>query len=93
LINARGIVADYQILKLVADIFYNLGIKNFSFSLNYLGNIEIKENYKCKLREFIEAKAIDLCKNCQERYRSNPLRILDCSICKKKTSFPSYKEA
>ena len=93
MINAQGVLADYQLLRLVADIFHGLGIKNFTFSLNYLGNSETKENYKSKLKSFIESKAIDLCKNCQERYQNNPLRILDCSICKKKTSFPSYKEA
>ena len=93
LINARGVFADYQLLRLVVDIFHDLGIKNFTFSLNYLGNSETKENYKSELKRFIETKNIDLCKNCQERYESNPLRILDCSICKKKVSFPSYKEA
>lgn len=93
LVNAQGIFADYQLLKLVADIFYDLGIKNFSFSLNYLGNSETKENYKGELKRFIEVKDIDLCEKCQERYQNNPLRILDCSVCKKKTSFPSYKEA
>jgi histidyl-tRNA synthetase len=93
LINAKGVIADYQLLKLVADIFSDLGIKGFVFSLNYLGNSETKENYKSKLKKFIENKDIDLCENCQERYQNNPLRILDCSVCKKKASFPSYKEA
>jgi len=81
------------LLRVVADIFHDLGIKEFFFSLNYLGNKETKENYKSKLKNFVETKTVDLCKNCQERYQKNPLRILDCSICKKKTSFPSYREA
>jgi len=92
LINAQGVFADYQLLKLVADIFHDLGIKDFTFRLNYLGNSETKENYKSKLKRFVETKAVDLCKNCQERYQNNPLRILDCSVCKKKTIFPSYRE-
>ncbi|CAI2175033.1 17937_t:CDS:2 [Funneliformis geosporum] len=93
LINAKGVFADYQLLKLVTEIFSELGIKDFIFSLNYLGNEETKENYKNKLKKFIGDKSIDLCKNCQERYQNNPLRILDCSVCKKKDYFPSYKEA
>jgi len=93
LVNAQGVFADYQLLRVVADIFHDLGIKEFFFSLNYLGNKETKENYKSKLKNFVETKTVDLCKNCQERYQKNPLRILDCSICKKKTSFPSYREA
>ncbi|CAG8437957.1 8413_t:CDS:2 [Ambispora leptoticha] len=90
LINAKGVVADYQLLKLVVDIFYELGITEFTFSLNYLGDNETKENYKSELKSFIEAKDIDLCKNCQARYQNNPLRILDCSIYQllKKFNFP-----
>src|SRR3954468_20687676 len=40
LINAPGIRADYQIIKLVSDIFHSLGIKKFVFKLNYLGGAE-----------------------------------------------------
>ena len=92
LINSKGVLADYQILKLVADILYNLGIKNFTFNLNYLGDSTTKEKYKSKLKKFIEKNALDLCEICQKRYQTNPLRILDCLLCKNKFSYPSYKE-
>src|SRR6185312_2638038 len=46
LINAKGVIADYQTLKVVFDVLSNLGIKNFTFKLNYLGNSETKEKYK-----------------------------------------------
>ena len=52
LINASGVVADYQILKLVADILESLGISEFTFNLNYLGESETKENYKKELVKF-----------------------------------------
>src|SRR6185503_10386807 len=38
LINAKGVAADCHMLKLVSDILCGLGIKNFIFNLNYLGD-------------------------------------------------------
>jgi histidyl-tRNA synthetase len=93
LINARGVIADYQILKLVTDVLNSLGIKDFIFKLNYLGNNETKEKYKKKLKNFVKKIAPDLCADCQRRYETNALRILDCSVCKKKLAYPSYKDA
>jgi histidyl-tRNA synthetase len=91
LINARGIIADCQILKLVADIFRGCGIKNFVFNLNYLGDSETKEKYKNELENFIKKNNPTLCADCYRRYQTNPLRILDCASCKIQITFPSYK--
>ena len=33
-----------------------------------------------------------MCQDCQRRYQTNPLRILDCSLCKNKFSYPSCKD-
>src|SRR6185503_12666241 len=89
LVNAKGVIADYQILKLTADILSGLEIKDFTFNLNYLGDSETKERYKNELKKFVEKNNPDLCDNCQRRYKSNPLRVLDCLICKNKFSYPA----
>ncbi|CAG8578725.1 8691_t:CDS:2, partial [Scutellospora calospora] len=93
LVNVRGVISDYQILKLVTDILGGLGIEDFVFKLNYLGDKETKEKYKSELKKFVEKNRLDLCEDCQRRYQTNPLRILDCLLCKNKSSFPSYKDA
>lgn len=93
LINAKGGFADYQILKLVSDILQELGIAKFNFCLNYLGNKETKERYKSLLEEFIKDKIANLCNDCQQRYLSNILRIVDCDKCKQKFSYPPYERA
>ena len=93
LINARGAVADYQILKLVADILHNLGVKDFTFNLNYLGIRATQERYKEKLKLFLAETNPDLCSDCQHRVNLNSLRTLDCQLCPKKFSFPPYRIA
>ncbi|CAI2162887.1 17011_t:CDS:2 [Funneliformis geosporum] len=80
LVNTRGVIADYQILKLIADILSGLGIKNFTFNLNYLGDYQTKEKYKNELKNLVEKNHPDLCEDCQRRYKNNPLRILDCLL-------------
>ena len=93
LVNVKGVIVDYQILKLTADILGGLGIKDFCFKLNYLGDHKTKEKYKNELKNFVNKNNLDLCEDCQRRYQDNPLRILDCLICKNKTSYPAYREA
>ena len=90
LINAPGVIADYQILKLISDILKSLGITDFIFNLNYLGERETKENYKKELVKFIKKNNPELCLDCQRRHQSNPLRMLDCLTCQK-IAFPPYK--
>jgi len=90
LINAPGVIADYQILKLVSDILESLGITGFIFNHNYLGGSETKENYKKELVKFVTQNNPDLCSDCQRRYQTNPLRILDCLVCQTIT-FPTYE--
>lgn len=77
----------------MADILRGCGIKDLVFKLNYLGDKETKEKYKNELEKFVEKNKPDLCEDCQRRYKTNPLRILDCLICKQKNSFPPYKSA
>ena len=93
LVNSEGVIADYQMLKLTSDILFSLGINYFRFRLNYLGDTKTKERYKKELKKFVEKNALELCEICQKRYEDNPLRILDCSFCKERHSFPPYKIA
>lgn len=57
-----------------------------------MGDNETKGKYKAKLEKFVEKNKPDLCEDCQRRYQTNPLRILDCLLCQSKSSYPSYRE-
>lgn len=93
LVNSEGVITDYQVLKLISDILISLGINDFTFNLNYLGNTKTKEAYKNQLKDFFEGKESELCDDCKRRYLTNPLRILDCSNCQKNFSYPSYESS
>src|SRR6185312_1170359 len=93
LIAVSGVWADCQILKLVRDIFWSLGIKEFTCQLNYLGDKVTQERYKQQLEKFLATTNPDLCSDCRRRATTNPLRILDCGLCREKFTFPSYELA
>ena len=92
LIGAKGIMADYQILKVIQDVFESLGIKGFICNLNYLGSRATQERYKEKLKLFLAETNPDLCSDCQHRVNLNSLRTLDCQLCPKKATCKSKSE-
>ena len=48
--------------------------------LNYLGSFASRENYKKALYDYFSPKIEEMCEDCKERLRTNPLRILDCKV-------------
>ena len=96
LVNSVGVMADYQMLALIADILRSLGIEDFCFRLNYLGGTTTKEKYKKKLRKYMRDNPhffSILCEIHNKDYYDNPLKLVDrsCLSCKVKTSLPHYE--
>ncbi|KAA3619726.1 MAG: histidine--tRNA ligase [Calditrichaeota bacterium] len=70
--------ADVETILLGLDIYQELGLTNFTVKINSVGDAESRINYKARLKEFLEPHLTRMCHTCQERYDSNPMRILDC---------------
>lgn len=70
--------ADAEVILLLNDLLISCGVKNHIFKINSLGC----EKDKVKMRELIHKELkIDikrLCSDCQRRYDTNVLRVLDC---------------
>ncbi len=71
---------DAEVISLPLRIFEALGIKNLKVKINSLGNIEDRKNYGEALKDYLKPHITDLCQDCQERFKKNPLRILDCKV-------------
>jgi len=78
-------LADAEVITMMVRFFESLGLKNISVNVNSLGDKESVENYKNKLKEFIQPKLGELCSDCNRRFEKNILRLLDCKV-------PSCKE-
>ena len=71
---------DVEVITLLWEFFFNLGLKDLTLHINSIGTPDDREHYILKLKEFLSPLLTTLCGNCQRRYSTNPLRILDCKV-------------
>ncbi|MDR3288090.1 MAG: histidine--tRNA ligase [Peptococcaceae bacterium] len=79
-------VVDAEVIHLAWEIYRRLGLTGLEVHLNSVGCPHCRALHKQKLQEFLAPRLGALCKDCQERFERNPLRILDCKQ-------PSCREA
>ena len=71
---------DAEVILLAYKFLSNLKIKGLKIKINTLGNEVSRNNYRKALVEYFKDKQDTLCETCRERYKTNPLRILDCKV-------------
>ncbi len=71
---------DVEIILMLRNLLEGVGLKEVNFELNSIGCQKCRPVYKNSLLKFFENKISDFCPDCQRRYNTNPLRILDCKV-------------
>lgn len=71
---------DAETILLAVQCLSYLGFKNIELSVNSLGDEESRKNYREALREYFGKHIDEMCEDCKDRLRLNPLRILDCKV-------------
>jgi len=71
---------DAEIIAYAVSILKALKIKEVTVHLNTLGDDQSKQDYKNALIDYLKKDIDQLCGDCQKRFETNPLRILDCKI-------------
>ena len=74
------VLADAEVISLAYNAYRLLGLDNIVIKLNTLGDTESRIIYREALIKYFEPHIGELCQDCQERFRKNPLRILDCKV-------------
>ncbi len=69
---------DAEMIDYAMNILRALKLKNVRVHINSLGGEASKKTYKEALKAHLEPHLDTLCQECQTRYETNPLRILDC---------------
>ncbi|MDD4409560.1 MAG: histidine--tRNA ligase [Candidatus Pacebacteria bacterium] len=69
---------DVQTILILYNILDDLKIKNMIVRINSIGDEECRGEYKKVLARFLKNKKNSLCKDCQNRSKTNILRVLDC---------------
>ncbi|OWZ83617.1 histidine--tRNA ligase [Natranaerobius trueperi] len=70
--------ADVEVMKLALDYFTALGLDGLELEINSVGCKKCREEYINTLVKYFESKIEMLCEDCNNRFRTNPMRVLDC---------------
>ena len=71
-------IMDVEVIDLANEFLIKSGVKNFEIQLNHLGCQNCRKNYIYALKDYFKFFLKALCPDCQKRFVTNPLRILDC---------------
>lgn len=78
--GSDDVLSDAEVISLAYNAYRLLGLDDVVVELNSLGDSESRANYREALVKYFEPHISELCEDCQERFKKNPLRILDCKV-------------
>ncbi len=70
--------ADAEVIVQMNNMLKLFGLTGFTLKLNSLGCGKDKKAFSERLKEYLEDRKSRLCKDCKERIKKNPMRVLDC---------------
>ncbi|MDD3776375.1 MAG: histidine--tRNA ligase [Actinomycetota bacterium] len=69
---------DAEVIWLANLLFSQLGFKDLNLLINSIGCLDCRLDYMNLFRAAVKPKLKNFCKDCQQRFEKNPLRIFDC---------------
>lgn len=71
---------DAEVISLLSAILKKIGLEKVNFEITSIGCRHCRPDYKTALKKTLKNKLNIFCEDCRRRYKSNPLRILDCKV-------------
>ncbi|MEA3492865.1 MAG: histidine--tRNA ligase [Candidatus Margulisiibacteriota bacterium] len=69
---------DVEVILLNMQIFETLGLNNLEVDINSVGCKECQPAFRKAMKAYFKDKVKGMCSDCRDRFKKNPLRILDC---------------
>lgn len=69
---------DVEVISLLFEILEEAGLSHLMLKLNSVGCSRCVPEFRQTLQDYLRQKLEALCPDCRRRFRTNPLRILDC---------------
>lgn len=73
-------LVDAEVISIPVMLYKLLGLQEIKVNINSLGDNESRKKYREALIEYFMPHIDNLCDDCKERIKKNPLRILDCKV-------------
>lgn len=77
-IGDKSPLVDANIIATASRIYKKLNIKDISIQVNSMGCPICRPKYIKILKKYYAGNLTNLCADCKKRYKTNPLRLLDC---------------
>jgi len=78
IIGSEKSINDATIIKMSLDIISESGIKELALKINSIGDKDCRPNYRKELTNYYRKHLGKVCADCMQRFKINPLRMLDC---------------
>ena len=78
ILGSKEPICDAQVMQLIDGLFKKFKLKDYIFKLNSIGSLEDRKKYKKTLLRYYKSYIRKVCEDCKRRYKTNPLRLLDC---------------
>ena len=69
---------DAEVILMLMQFLMRTEISDLRLQINSLGCTECRPSFRKALSDFLAGKEEQLCKDCQRRLGTNPLRVFDC---------------
>ena len=79
-VGHNSVYNDFEVISMAYSMLYSLGLTNVKVKINCLGDALTRVNYREALKAYFLPHLDHMCEDCKERYKINPLRILDCKV-------------
>lgn len=77
-IGSRQPALDVEMIMLLSDLYAVLEVPDVRLRLSSMGCPGCRPDYMDRLQSYLEEVLDDLCADCRDRARLNPLRVFDC---------------
>ncbi len=77
-LGTKKSIADAMIIKLVKTTLEEAGLTNLQIDLNSIGDTDCRGAWRRELIAYYKKHIREICADCRERLKTNPLRVLDC---------------
>ena len=71
-------VLDALVIQIAMSLLKDIGVKDAICEVNSIGDKNCRPKYRQALKDYFRSHIRKMCANCQNRFKINPLRILDC---------------
>ncbi|CAF23109.1 histidine--tRNA ligase [Candidatus Protochlamydia amoebophila] len=68
---------DAELIDLLYTLYKRLGLQNLSLNINSIGTISCRHTFRQALKDYLKPHLNNLSSDSQNRFETNPLRILD----------------